>query len=101
MSQDTDITLVVVSKVKKLVKDTHGLRTSVEAIEALSTMVLEACAEAAVNAKADGRKTIQARDFEPLDEPETPDVVEAIAAAEEAEEDTSDDSASDLSSFGL
>lgn len=56
-------TLVVTSKIKKLVKDIHDLRTSEEAIQALSTLVLDAVSKAAAAAKADKRKTIAARDF--------------------------------------
>jgi histone H3/H4 len=55
--------LVIVSKIKKHVKDNHELRTSEEVLTALSTMVSEALASAAAKAKADKRKTIAARDL--------------------------------------
>ena len=70
--------LVVVSKIKKHVKDTHGLRTSEEAINALSTMVLEACATAAKNATADKRKTIAARDLVEDVSEDTPQVGDSV-----------------------
>ena len=55
--------LVVVSKIMKSVKANHDLRTSEEAIQALSTMVEEALRTGAENARRDGRKTIAARDL--------------------------------------
>lgn len=55
---------IVASKVKKHVKETHEMRTSQEALEALSKMVAEALAKGAQNATADKRKTIAARDLE-------------------------------------
>lgn len=59
--------LVVVSKIKKHVKENHELRTSEEAIHALSSMVEEALRTGATNARQDGRKTIAARDLDVLE----------------------------------
>jgi histone H3/H4 len=56
--------LVVVSKVKKMIKDKYGMNTSSSATEALTKVVLNACETAARNAQADGRKTVMDRDFE-------------------------------------
>ena len=56
--------LVVVSKVKKKIKEKHGMNTSGSAMEALTRIVEDACEKAVNNAKADGRKTVMDRDFE-------------------------------------
>lgn len=56
--------LVVVSKVKKKIKDTYGMNTSANAMEALTRVIERECEKAANNAKADGRKTVMDRDFE-------------------------------------
>ncbi len=56
--------LVVVSKVKKKIKEKHGMNTSASAMESLTRIVENACDRAANNAKADGRKTVMDRDFE-------------------------------------
>lgn len=57
-------TLVVVSKIKKLIKEHSGMNTSSSAAEALSAMVHNACHEACEKARRDGRKTVMDRDFE-------------------------------------
>ncbi len=57
-------TLVVVSKVKKYVKDKYGMSTAASAAEALSRIVENACAKAAENATNAKRKTVMDRDFE-------------------------------------
>lgn len=57
-------TLVVVSKVKKHIKDKFGMNTSASAIDALTAIVESACAKAAGNAEGDKRKTVMDRDFE-------------------------------------
>jgi histone H3/H4 len=55
--------LVVTSKVKKLIKEKGGFNTSGETIEVLSKAV-EALVEKGIeSAKADGRKTVMARDI--------------------------------------
>jgi len=56
-------TLVVVSRVKKFVRDQSGLNTSQCTIEALSNLVSQAIAKAIESAKNDGRKTVMGRDF--------------------------------------
>ncbi len=56
--------LVVVSKVKKMIKDTAGLSTSQTAVEALTRIVEKECHKAIEKARADGRKTVMDRDFE-------------------------------------
>jgi len=55
--------LVVVSKLKKYVKDKAGLNTSGNVAEKLSEKIRVLTDEAIENAKRDGRKTIMDRDF--------------------------------------
>ncbi len=56
-------TLVVTSKVKKHIKEKGGCNTSGETIEALSKAVEKLCERGLEAAKADGRKTVMARDI--------------------------------------
>ncbi|HLW56834.1 MAG TPA: hypothetical protein VKY27_05580 [Bacteriovoracaceae bacterium] len=56
-------TLVVTSKVKKLIKDEFGLSTSSAAIDQLTIRVQTICKKAIENAKNDKRKTVMDRDF--------------------------------------
>lgn len=56
--------LVVVSKVKKKIKEKSGMNTSANAMEALTRIVEKECEKAVQNAQADGRKTVMDRDFE-------------------------------------
>lgn len=56
-------TLVVVSKIKKYMKDKANMNTSATAAEALTKIVEKACDQAIQNAKGDGRKTVMDRDF--------------------------------------
>lgn len=60
MSKDV---LVVVSKLKKYVKDKAGLNTSGNVADRLSEKIRILTDEAIENAKRDGRKTIMDRDF--------------------------------------
>jgi len=57
-------TLVVVSKVKKYIKDKAGMNTSATAMDALSKIVAKECVKATEAARSDGRKTVMDRDFE-------------------------------------
>ena len=56
-------TLVVVSKVKKMIKEKTELSTSSGAIEALSKIVEKEALKAAQKAKEANRKTVLDRDF--------------------------------------
>jgi len=56
-------TLVVVSKVKKLIREKTQLNTSASAIETLSKIVEKEVLKAAQKAKEANRKTILDRDF--------------------------------------
>jgi len=55
--------LVVTSKVKKFIKDKYGFNTSAETIQVLSKAVEALCQKGSDAAKADGRKTVMARDI--------------------------------------
>jgi histone H3/H4 len=56
--------LVVTSKVKKFIKEKGQMNTSGETIDVLSKAVEQLCAKGIEAAKADGRKTVMARDIQ-------------------------------------
>lgn len=56
-------TLVVTSKVKKYIKEKGDCNTSGETVDALSKAVEKLCERGLESAKADGRKTVMARDI--------------------------------------
>jgi hypothetical protein len=55
--------LVVVSKLKLYVRQTAGMNTSDDVVEPLSDRLRIWCDDAIERARADGRKTVMARDF--------------------------------------
>jgi len=55
--------LVVTSKVKKLIKEKGGMNTSAETVDILSKAIERLCLKGIESAKADGRKTVMARDI--------------------------------------
>ncbi len=55
--------LIVVSKLKLYIRETTGMNTSDDVAEVLSDRVRNLCDAAVEHARADGRKTIMARDF--------------------------------------
>ena len=55
--------LVVTSKVKKFIKEKGQMNTSAETVDVLSKAIERLCAKGIENAKADGRKTVMARDI--------------------------------------
>lgn len=55
--------LVVTSKIKKMIKEKGGCNTSAETIAILSKAVEQLCQKGIDCAKADGRKTVMARDI--------------------------------------
>lgn len=55
--------LVVTSKVKKFIKEQGNCNTSADTIAVLSKAVEELCRKGVETAKADGRKTVMARDI--------------------------------------
>lgn len=55
--------LVVTSKVKKLIKEKSQMNTSAETIDVLSKAIEQLCLKGIESAKADGRKTVMARDI--------------------------------------
>ncbi len=58
--------LIVTSKVKKYIKDSGDCNTSGETVETLSRAVERLCELGIEKAKAEGRKTVMARDI-PID----------------------------------
>ncbi len=60
MSEDI---LVVTSKVKKYIKEKGEMNTSAETVDMLTKAVERLCAKGIESAKADGRKTVMARDI--------------------------------------
>lgn len=55
--------LVVTSKVKKHIKEKGEMNTSAETIDQLSKAIERLCEKGVESAKADGRKTVMARDI--------------------------------------
>jgi histone H3/H4 len=55
--------LVVTSKVKKFIKEKSSMNTSAETIDILSKAIEQLCIKGIESAKADGRKTVMARDI--------------------------------------
>jgi histone H3/H4 len=55
--------LVVTSKVKKFIKEQGNCNTSSETVAVLSKAVEMLCKKGLESAKADGRKTVMARDI--------------------------------------
>jgi histone H3/H4 len=55
--------LVVTSKVKKFIKEAGGCNTSSETVDVLSEAVKRLCQKGIESAKAEGRKTVMARDI--------------------------------------
>ena len=55
--------LVVTSKVKKFIKEKGAMNTSAETVDQLSKAVEALCMKGIEAAKADGRKTVMARDI--------------------------------------
>lgn len=62
-SEMDDEILVVASKLKKHIKDKHGLNTSAEVLSRMSDIIRVAADRACERAKQDGRKTVMERDF--------------------------------------
>ena len=56
-------TMVVISKVKKYIKNKGGMNTSGSTMNALTERVTAICDKAIENAKNDGRKTVMDRDI--------------------------------------
>ena len=55
--------LVVASKIKKRIKDKHGMNTSASVMDALTEIVEREINKAVENAASDKRKTVMDRDF--------------------------------------
>ena len=63
VSNSPEEVLVVVSKMKQYVKDRADMNSSGDVADILSDLIRRACDQAIERARADGRKTIMARDF--------------------------------------
>jgi histone H3/H4 len=61
-SMDHEV-LVVVSKMKQYIKDKADMNTSADVADILSQLIRYACNDAMDEARADGRKTVMAKDF--------------------------------------
>ncbi|MBY0555038.1 hypothetical protein K2P97_10955 [bacterium] len=55
--------LVVVSKMKQYIRDISEMNTSEDVNQIISEIIRTECEKAITKAKADGRKTVMARDF--------------------------------------
>ena len=62
-SSMSDEVLVVVSKMKQYIRDLSEMNTSEEVNQILSDIVRTECEKAITSARAEGRKTVMARDF--------------------------------------
>jgi len=60
----SDEVLIVVSKLKKYIKECADMNTAGNVADALSASIRRMCDKAIANAKRDGRKTVMDRDFE-------------------------------------
>ena len=55
--------LVVVSKVKKMIKEKSGMSTSANVMDKLTEIIERECGQAIEKAQKEGRKTVMDRDF--------------------------------------
>ncbi len=62
MSEQEEV-LVVVSKLKKYIREKSGMNTSSSVAEVLTARLKTLCDQAVESAKQDGRKTVMDRDF--------------------------------------
>lgn len=62
-SQHAGEVIIVASKIKKYIKEKHGLNTASNVMERLSDIVRVSVDRAAESAMKDGRKTLMDRDF--------------------------------------
>ena len=60
---DKEESLVVVSKLKKYIKDQSGMSTSGSVAATLTGKIRSLCDDAIEKAQSDGRKTVMDRDF--------------------------------------
>lgn len=71
--------LIVISKVKKFIKEKADMNTSANFFEPLNQDILKACRDAMAHAKKLGRKTVMGKDFNLY--VENSDVSEALVVA--------------------
>ncbi len=60
---DSNEVLIVVSKLKKYIKESGGMNTAGNVAEVVSDKIRGLCDEAIAAARSDGRKTVKDRDF--------------------------------------
>ena len=60
---DSNEVLIVVSKLKKYIKDSGGMNTAGNVADVVSAKIRALCDEAIAAARSDGRKTVKDRDF--------------------------------------
>lgn len=60
---DPEEVLIIASRLKDWVRDQSGFNTSADVMEALSDLVRDATRDAILRARAEGRKTVMARDY--------------------------------------
>ena len=63
MTESVKEVLVIISKLKKYIRESGGMNTAGNVAEALSGKIRTLCDGAIENAKGDGRKTVMDRDF--------------------------------------
>jgi histone H3/H4 len=76
MADEAEI-LIVVSKMKKYIKDKSGMNTSDAVAQVLSDRVRALCDAAIATSQADGRKTVLDRDVPPVSAPASVDTAPA------------------------
>ena len=64
--EDSKEVLVVVSKLKKFIKEESGMNTAGNVADAISERIRTLCADAIDTARKEGRKTVMDRDFTTL-----------------------------------
>jgi histone H3/H4 len=62
-AKEPEEVLVVASRLKQYIKDKADMNTSADVLEALSDLIRSATDDAIRNARAEGRKTVMARDY--------------------------------------
>ena len=83
--------LIVISKVKKFIKEKADMNTSANFFEPLNQDILKACRDAMAHAKKLGRKTVMGKDFNLY--VENSDVSEALVVASKVKKMIKDEAA--------
>ncbi len=91
--------LVVISKVKKFIKDQGDFNTSAAFFEPLNQDIIKACREAMNHAQKLGRKTVMGKDFNLFKD--NPQVDEALVVASKVKKMIKDESTLSTSSQAI